>query len=91
MADAPIIDKSGFWVDRIPCWIIRGCPPESRSLCSAYLDQSMPCWEHDDTLSKKYLDIDTCFACEVLQRYGSAEKVSHTTSEESHGAFADRR
>ncbi len=53
---------------RTPCWVIRGCAAEARSVCPAYLNPSRPCWELDDTLCKKLLKIDSCFACEVYQR-----------------------
>ena len=75
MARAHDTDKNGFWADKVPCWVIRGCPVDSRRLCGAYVDQSRPCWEHEDTLSKRLLGLDTCFICRVFERYGYAERV----------------
>ena len=67
--DATPIKEGGFWDGKVPCWVIRGCPPDARRACEAYLDQSRPCWELEDTLGKKMLGIDTCFMCEVYRLY----------------------
>ncbi|HEX9779052.1 MAG TPA: MerR family transcriptional regulator [Geopsychrobacteraceae bacterium] len=31
-----------------PCWEINHCPPEKRDACSAFVDNTIPCWERDD-------------------------------------------
>ena len=59
-----------FWAGRIPCWVIRKCIPEACHACSAYLDQSRPCWEFGNTLCKRLFGLALCFACEVCERYG---------------------
>lgn len=28
-----------------PCWEVRGCTPEQREICPAYLEGQPPCWE----------------------------------------------
>ena len=58
-----------FWDGKEPCWVSRGCPPYAHRLCSAFQDQSKPCWQHEDTLCKKLLGVDTCFVCAVFRRY----------------------
>ena len=76
MSNAPGVREDGFWIDKDPCWILRACSPESRRECSAYIDQSKPCWEHTDTLTKKLLCIDSCFTCGVFRLYRPREGVS---------------
>ena len=85
MGDASDVNEGGFWIDRVPCWIMRACSREARRQCSAYIDQSRPCWEHDDTLTKRLLSMDTCFTCEVFHRYGPRKSVPHPTREEDGG------
>jgi len=63
-------DLRGFWRDKQPCWESRGCIAAACRTCAAYLDQSRPCWEHEDALCKQ-LGINTCFTCEVFKRYGN--------------------
>ena len=63
-------NPGSFWEGKVPCWDLRSCVPEARSSCIAYLDPSRPCWEHENTLCKTDLGLDTCFSCEVLHRYG---------------------
>ncbi|MBF0465868.1 MAG: MerR family transcriptional regulator [Nitrospirae bacterium] len=36
-------------LDYAPCWEITNCPEKKKSMCSAYVNKSMSCWE----LSKK--------------------------------------
>ncbi|MEO5356407.1 MAG: MerR family transcriptional regulator [Nitrospirae bacterium YQR-1] len=36
-------------LDYAPCWEITSCPEQKKSICSAFVDKSMSCWE----LSKK--------------------------------------
>ena len=91
MADPADSDEGCFWTDKVPCWIIRTCSRETRCQCAAYLDQSRPCWEHDDTLTKKFLHLDTCFACDVFRRYGPPETPAQPSGENTNGRSADRR
>jgi MerR family transcriptional regulator, heat shock protein HspR len=32
-------------LDYAPCWEITSCPDERKGKCSAYIDQTKPCWE----------------------------------------------
>ena len=71
------VEKNNFWVDKTPCWVLRGCVAEARHECPAYLDQSRPCWELGDTLCKKLFGIDTCFVCDLYKRYYDPEAREH--------------
>ncbi len=78
MEESSTSGSGNFWAGKIPCWVIRQCIPEACQTCSAYLDQSRPCWEIDDTLCKKLLGLDTCVSCEVYKLYGPEAK-NHVT------------
>ena len=69
MQMCPVARKGSFWRGKTPCWVMRECSAEARVLCPAYRRQSRPCWE-EVCLCKKLLKIDTCFACEVFEKYG---------------------
>ncbi|MHC4481152.1 MAG: MerR family transcriptional regulator [Planctomycetota bacterium] len=62
-----------FWADKTPCWVMRGCIPAARTRCAAYINRGRPCWEQD-ILCKQLFDIDTCFNCEVRERYGNGSE-----------------
>ncbi len=47
-----------------PCWEIKGCSPEVRENCSAYIDKTLPCWERVNTSCAK--DKNHCQNCEVF-------------------------
>ncbi len=32
-----------------PCWKIKQCPPEVREQCSAFVDQTIPCWQQNSS------------------------------------------
>lgn len=49
-----------------PCWEIKDCPEEKREKCSAYVDQSRPCWERASTACAK--ELNQCQDCEVFIR-----------------------
>lgn len=61
--------EPNFWASKAPCWAIRECGERIQSFCSAYSDQSVPCWEHEDTWCKKMFGASVCLKCEVFQRY----------------------
>ena len=77
MNKAPDVREDGFWADKIPCWVWRGCSREGVLQCGAYLDQSRACWEHEDTLTKKLLCMDSCFVCGVFRLYGHGGSTPH--------------
>jgi hypothetical protein len=77
--------RKDFWADKTPCWIFRGCVAEACDTCPAFYDRSRPCWEQD-TLCKRLLDMDSCFACEVYQRYAPSARPADKAA-----PFADAR
>lgn len=46
----------------IPCWEIRGCPPDAVAECTAPKDRSTPCW---DLARRSGNGSKACHACEV--------------------------
>ncbi|MFH7320078.1 MerR family transcriptional regulator [Desulfurivibrio sp. D14AmB] len=46
-----------------PCWKIKKCPPEVRDQCSAFIDQSTPCWQAASSLCSQ--EFRQCRQCPV--------------------------
>lgn len=67
------LPRNSFWVDRTPCWVMRGGIGQARQQCRAYHEQLRPCWEQRDSLCKELFEIDTCFTCKVFKKYGSQQ------------------
>lgn len=49
-----------------PCWEIRNCSPEKRETCSAYVDNTTPCWERDDIACAS--EPGRCLNCEFFAK-----------------------
>ncbi len=47
-----------------PCWEIKSCPPEKRETCSAFVDNTSPCWERANTACAK--ELMQCESCQVF-------------------------
>jgi len=75
MRTSEVVEKDSFWRGKIPCWVMRECPVEARALCPAHGHQSRPCWE-GVCLCTELLGVDTCFVCEVFQKYN--DEPTHT-------------
>jgi hypothetical protein len=65
--------RRDFLADKTPCWILRGCVEDACDTCIAFYDRARPCWEQD-TLCKRLLDMESCFACEVYMLYARDPK-----------------
>ena len=50
-----------------PCYEIKGCPPEVRNSCSAYLNRGVPCFEIVRSFCAKRFEL--CTQCRVYQEY----------------------
>ena len=46
-----------------PCWDIKDCPVETRENCSAFVDNSSPCWELTSSACAR--GNNQCEGCEV--------------------------
>lgn len=59
-----------------PCWEIKHCPPEKRDQCSAYVDNTGPCWERASSVCAR--ELSECQNCEVFIKAmrEAKEKVS---------------
>ena len=68
MDDEAPARRRDFWADKTPCWILRGCVEDACDTCDAFYDRARPCWEQE-TLCKRLLDMESCFACEVYRLY----------------------
>lgn len=49
-----------------PCWEINHCPPEKRDNCSAFVDNTVPCWERDDLACA--VEPGRCMNCEFFAK-----------------------
>lgn len=68
MEKGPRLRGEGFWADKTPCWVLAGCVEDACNSCVAFYDRTRPCWEQD-TLCKKLLDTESCYACAVYRLY----------------------
>jgi len=50
-----------------PCWIVKGCPEETRKECQAYNNQSKPCWEIISTVCKPCIGRISCTECDFYK------------------------
>ena len=55
----------------IPCWSIRDCDPVDRKNCSAYTNDSLPCWEASE--KGKECRNEDCRECEVYKIPGTGQ------------------
>jgi MerR family transcriptional regulator, heat shock protein HspR len=51
----------------VPCWQIKGCPPELAAACPAVEERSTPCW---DLARRAQADDKECHACTVYLSAG---------------------
>lgn len=57
-----------------PCWQIKNCPDEVRASCTAFVDNSTPCWQQAKLYCAR--KAGQCESCEVfLQAMNKAEKA----------------
>ncbi|NIM92725.1 MAG: hypothetical protein GTO18_03285 [Anaerolineales bacterium] len=52
-------------VQRTPCWEFHGCPEYKRQDCPAYLNPTIPCWQHFRN-GRGELRV-TCLDCQVFR------------------------
>lgn len=50
---------------QISCWEVRGCPPQARDRCPAFLQPDMPCWRAVKQASGGHIE-GRCFECSLL-------------------------
>lgn len=50
-----------------PCWDQRGCPPERRSVCPAFLRPEEPCWQHFRATDGQLRE--SCLVCQVFRNF----------------------
>ncbi|MBU0484289.1 MAG: MerR family transcriptional regulator [Proteobacteria bacterium] len=62
-------------LDLTPCWEIKNCPVETRKNCSAFVDNSVPCWELTSSACAR--GNNQCEDCEV---YVKAMKEARTVA-----------
>jgi len=60
-------------LDLTPCWQIKNCPEDIRSACTAFVDNTTPCWQQAKTYCAR--EPSQCESCEVfVKAMGSAEE-----------------
>lgn len=52
-------------IQRVRCWQSKGCSPELRKECIAFLDPATPCWEHFRNGHGELRE--SCLECEVFR------------------------
>ena len=57
-----------------PCWEIRNCPADKRDDCSAYQNNTEPCWKAASRACESWRE--TCFKCEVFKKKEGGGKGS---------------
>ncbi len=48
-----------------PCWEITDCPHKIRETCSAYINNTKPCWELNKMICKRKESMKTCEDCVI--------------------------
>jgi len=49
----------------LPCWQIKGCTEEEREKCSAYFDETEPCWKLAEKICPEKFKM--CKECSIYQ------------------------
>lgn len=57
----------------IPCWSLINCPPEERSVCSAYKSHTGGCWTHKH--ANNVCAEQQCRVCEVYKRSSTCSQI----------------
>jgi MerR family transcriptional regulator/heat shock protein HspR len=58
-----------------PCWEITECPENTRNACSAYVNNTKPCWEYNQSVCK-HQPMNACGDCVVhLSKYPKTKKM----------------
>lgn len=74
-----VLEKKGFWSDKVPCWEMRMCEtkPGGAPECPAYKNQNIPCWEIKGTICKGAtgMDVSICKICKVYKEYGKNKPI----------------
>jgi hypothetical protein len=56
--------EASFWEGRTPCWDAKGCSPERRNSCPAFLNSQTACWQ---VLRNSEGQLkDECLGCNVF-------------------------
>lgn len=61
-------------LDYAPCWDLTDCPDDKKENCSAYIDQSKPCWELNRTICSREPG-KTCEDCVVYMSRKMSENA----------------
>ena len=60
-------------LDLTPCWQIKNCPEDVRSSCTAFVDNSTPCWQQAKLYCAR--EPSQCESCDVfVKALNEAEK-----------------
>ncbi len=65
--------KPGDYLNKVHCWDIRECSPETRSQCSAYQQPDVPCWESHRVGGKLQ---ESCRSCAIRKRVVAISTVN---------------
>lgn len=68
----------------IPCWTIRGCPPEAQASCTAFRQTDAPCWMAARREWK--CRNEECRNCDVYTTIADCHTLKHTIAQHTTGA-----
>jgi hypothetical protein len=56
--------EASFWEGRKPCWDVKGCTPEMRASCPAFLEGRTACWQVNRLPGGQLKE--ECLGCDVF-------------------------
>ncbi len=64
-----------------PCWQIKNCPEDVRSGCTAFVDNSTPCWQRAKLYCVMEPSLSQCEHCEVFVKAMNEAEESISVAE----------
>ncbi len=60
----------------VPCWKLKNCSRDERTVCEAFISYDKPCWmySHKNNLCSEI----PCISCEVYTNFSDCKKVKET-------------
>ncbi|QNB45218.1 hypothetical protein BR63_02120 [Thermanaerosceptrum fracticalcis] len=64
-----------YWMNKKPCWEIKNCSPEKKENCTAFHNQTLPCWAVGGRHGGTCHDTEKCKGCQVYLQYGKGRPI----------------
>ncbi len=79
-----------YWMNKQPCWEIKNCGFEKKENCTAFYNQTLPCWTVGGRRGdQKFHDIEQCRICQVYLKYGKGRPILVYVGEEHKHVSSD--